>query len=166
MIIFAVFVILFICFGLVIFRGAPYVPTHQKAALATLKLLPLKKGDLIVDLGSGDGVFLKLAAQAGYRAVGYELNPLLCAVSYFRCWHYRKQVKVLWRDFWFSDLPNDTSAVYVFLAGAFMQKFKDKMQAETAKLKHPIYVASNGFAIPGMKATKVARGVNLYKFGE
>jgi hypothetical protein len=163
MILFLAFVILFVCFGLVVFRGAPYVPTHKKSAVVTLKTLPLKKGDLVVDLGSGDGVFLKSAAKLGYRAVGYELNPILCAISYFRCWKFRKQVKVIWGDFWLNDLPKDTKAVYVFLASSFMQKFKTKMQAEAVKLKRPIYVASNGFELAGIKPINIVRGVNVYK---
>ncbi|HEU5187306.1 MAG TPA: hypothetical protein VFT87_02260, partial [Candidatus Saccharimonadales bacterium] len=66
--------IVFICFGLVVFRGAPYVPTHKRAIKKMLQELPLKEGDLMVDVGSGDGVVLKTAAEQGLRAIGYEIN--------------------------------------------------------------------------------------------
>ena len=158
-------VILFVFFALVVFRGAPYVPTHKKVLQETFDELQLKKGSTVVDLGSGDGVLLKFAAQNGYKAVGYEINPILCLVSYFRCFKYRKLVKIYWRDFWLTDLPYETTVVYVFLADAFMQKFKQKMLQQSNILNKKIIVVSNGFKIPGIGPDKVLKGVNIYKIG-
>ena len=72
-------------FGLVAFRGAPYVPTHRRKIMAALDLMNLKSNDMVVDLGSGDGNFLIAAARRGWRAVGYEINPVLCLISWLRC---------------------------------------------------------------------------------
>jgi hypothetical protein len=39
----------------VIFLGAPYVPTLNKQRETALDLLKLKSGQTLIDLGSGDG---------------------------------------------------------------------------------------------------------------
>ena len=157
-----VFVIL-LTFGAVVFRGAPYIPTHGKKIYQALDLLGLKKGDLVVDLGCGDGVFLKAAAKHGLKAVGYEINPILCVVAWLRCWPVRGQVKIYWRDFWLMPLPPDTKGVFVFLAGPYMQKLGRKIQQEAAK--RPLKVVSYGFTLPGLQLATVKQGLNLYKIG-
>lgn len=150
--------VIFLTFGVIVFRGAPYVPTHKRTVEALLDELPLKPGDIFVDVGSGDGVVLKLAAQRGYKAVGYELNPFLCLIAFMRCWPVRHSVKIYWRDFWLTSLPPNTKVVFTFLAGPFMQKFARKMAAH----QKPLIVASNGFAIPGWRQQKIIRGIYLY----
>jgi SAM-dependent methyltransferase len=154
---------LILLFGLVVFRGAPYVPTHRVTVLAALDLLTLEKGDLIVDLGSGDGSVLLKAARQGYRAVGYELNPLLAFIAWARCWRERAHVRVHLHDFWLAHWPPDTKAVFVFLAGPYMNKLKRKLDAEMARRSEPLLVISNGFAIPGVLPKKVSRGLYLYE---
>jgi len=42
-----------------------------------MKLADLKPNDLVIDLGSGDGLFVIEAARRGAKAVGYEINPIL-----------------------------------------------------------------------------------------
>src|SRR3990167_11438551 len=69
-------------FGLVVFRGAPYVPTLRKNLEQGFRdVYPLSERDLLVDIGSGDGVVLRQAAKCGARAIGYELNPFLVVIS-------------------------------------------------------------------------------------
>ena len=60
-----------------LFLGVPFLPTHKKQALKMLELAGLKPGMKVIDLGSGAGRLLFLAASQGATAVGYELNPFL-----------------------------------------------------------------------------------------
>jgi len=54
----------------------PYVPTPENVVAEMLKLANLKKGDVVYDLGSGDGRIVIMAAQkAGVKGVGIEINP-------------------------------------------------------------------------------------------
>ncbi len=54
----------------------PYVPTPQPVVDEMLKLAGVKKGDILYDLGSGDGrIVVTAAKQFGIHAVGYDLNP-------------------------------------------------------------------------------------------
>lgn len=164
MIIFVLLIIaslIFLAFGTVVFRGAPYVPTKTKVAKAALEALPLKTGDLVVDLGSGDGTFLIAAAQKGFKVVGFELNPFLVILSRLRTTS--MNVEILWRDFWLTPLPKDTKAVYVFLAGPYMKKLVRRLSQQSKQLGVPIYVASNAFTLPELEPINKVEGVFIYK---
>ncbi len=158
---------LIILFGAVAFRGAPYVPTHRRTIVEALDMLEahggLEKGDLVVDLGSGDGSVLMHAARRGYRAVGYDLNVLLNFIAWLRCWRNHLHVKIHLHDFWIANWPSDTKAVFVFLAGPYMNKLKRKIDTEMAKRSEPLLVVSNGFAIPGVLPKRISRGLYLYE---
>src|SRR5512139_1011478 len=53
-----------------------YVGTPYDVVSRMLKMAKIKKGDLVYDLGCGDGRMLVLAAQKyGCRAVGYDIDP-------------------------------------------------------------------------------------------
>lgn len=149
-------------FLLVVLRGAPYVPTHKPAVEHALDMLALPKGATILDLGSGDGVVLKAAARRGYRAIGYEINPFLCLISYLRCWAFRNLVTVRWRDFWLSPVPDDADAVFVFLAGPYLRRLHKKLSARHGR---PLSVVSYGFLIPGAgRPVKSANALHLYRY--
>lgn len=155
--------LLCVLFGLVAFRGAPYVPTHKRQVGLVLDMLNLKPGQVLVDLGSGDGVMLLAAAKRGIVVYGYEINPILCLISYIRCWKYRHLVHVQWRDFWITPLPPQTAAVFTFLAKPYMNKFSKKIKKSVAEQKKDLYVVSYGFELPGFDAINYDSGLHLYK---
>ncbi|SKB39528.1 Methyltransferase domain-containing protein [Parapedobacter luteus] len=54
----------------------PYVPTKQETVEEMLKLAGVKPGDVVYDLGCGDGRIVITAAQKfGATGVGVDLNP-------------------------------------------------------------------------------------------
>jgi hypothetical protein len=54
----------------------PYVPTPQEVVERMLELAEVKKGDVVYDLGSGDGRIVVTAAKKyGVKAVGFEIDP-------------------------------------------------------------------------------------------
>jgi precorrin-6B methylase 2 len=54
----------------------PYVPTPQEVVDRMLELAQVKKGDVVYDLGSGDGRIVVTAAKKyGVKAVGFEIDP-------------------------------------------------------------------------------------------
>jgi SAM-dependent methyltransferase len=59
-----------------------YVPTPQAVVDAMLQLADVKAGDVVYDLGSGDGRIVIAAAQKyGARGVGVEIDPALVATA-------------------------------------------------------------------------------------
>ena len=154
---FAAFCVLLLAFGGVLLRGAPYLPTLDAQGRAALELLDLKRGQTLLELGSGDGKMLVLAARSGLNAVGVELNPFLVAISWLRTRRYRKQVRIIWGDFWHVTWP-PCDGVFVFLLSSFMPKLEVRMQV----VKKPL--ASVAFKIPGRKTSAEKSGVFLYHF--
>jgi len=54
----------------------PYVPTPQDVVDRMLEMAQVKKGDVVYDLGSGDGRIVVTAAKKyGVKAIGYEIDP-------------------------------------------------------------------------------------------
>lgn len=135
-----------ICFGFVVLRGAPYVPTHKKWVDRAIEFAP--STGTIVDLGCGDGVMLLAAARAGRKAIGVELNPILVAIAWLRTMGYRRSIKLRLTDFWHLRLPADTEVVFVFLAGPFMYKLEAHLQKEATRLGHDLVLVSYGFRLP------------------
>ncbi len=55
----------------------PYVPTPQKVVDGMLKLADVKKGDVVYDLGCGDGrIVITAANEYGATGIGVDLNPV------------------------------------------------------------------------------------------
>jgi cyclopropane fatty-acyl-phospholipid synthase-like methyltransferase len=58
----------------------PFVPTPIAVVDKMLELADIKKGDVLYDLGSGDGrIVIRAAQKYGIRAVGLEVDSLLLA---------------------------------------------------------------------------------------
>jgi SAM-dependent methyltransferase len=59
-----------------------YDPTPHDIVDQMLKLADVKKGELVYDLGSGDGrIVIAAAKKYGANAVGYELDPKYLKIS-------------------------------------------------------------------------------------
>jgi len=55
-----------------------YYPTPPETVAEMLRIAKIKKGDVLYDLGSGDGrIPIAAASQYGIRAVGIEIDPKL-----------------------------------------------------------------------------------------
>jgi hypothetical protein len=148
-------------FSLVLLFGAPYLPTRQKQAVQALKLLGLKKGELLVDLGCGDGAVLVQAAREGIRCIGYEINPYIYVIARLRTWRYRHLVTIKMSNFWKQSLPSDTTGVFVFLLDKYMTRLDKKLSGE---LKTGAKLVSYTFEIPGKKIHKTVGAMHLYKY--
>jgi SAM-dependent methyltransferase len=151
--------LLFIGFGLVPLKGAPYLPSLKAHRRAAFDLLDLAPGQVIYDLGSGDGRFLKEAAKRGYKAVGYELNPFMFGLSWLITLPYRRSVKIHFADFWQADIKN-ADAIYVFLLTRYMAQLDAKIKNSGKNLK----LATHTFKIPGKKPIAKKYSVYLYKY--
>lgn len=160
MIILITLLIIALCFGLVIFVGAPYLPTLTAQVNAALLLADLKTGDTMLELGCGDGKVLIAAAKQGINVVGYEINPLLIAVAWLRTRRYRKNVTIIWGDFWQKDWP-ESQAIFVFLLEKYMLKLDKKIMQYPHK---PVKLVSFAFKVPTKQPAKIERGVFLYQY--
>lgn len=153
-------ILLIFAYGFVLLFGAPYFPSLKPHIKAALKLLDLKEGQVVYDLGCGDGRFLKAAARQGCKAVGYELNPFMFIYSWVTTRRYGRQVKVRWGNFWKADISK-ADAIFIFLLDKYMSRLDEKLQAEG---KAGLKLASHTFKIPGKTPAAKKYGVYLYKY--
>ena len=144
-------------FAAVIFFGAPYLPTLRPQIQAAFALLELKPGQTLLELGCGDGKVLVAAAEAGYKAVGIELNPILALVAWARTRKYKGAVRVLWGNYWRMSWPK-ADGVFVFLLDSYMSKLDTRMRL----YKKPL--ASVTFRIPNRTVDAEKAGVFLYEY--
>lgn len=147
-------------FAFVLLYGAPYLPTRQKEAELALDMLNLKKGEVFVDLGCGDGAVLLAAAKRGLVCYGYELNPFVWVVAVLRTRKFRGAVKVYCRNFWREPLPPATKGVFVFLLDKYMERLDEKLARELAGGA----LLSYAFQVPGKKPVGVRGACFLYKY--
>lgn len=153
-----------VLFGFVVFRGAPYVPSKVRDLNRAFDdLYPLTSDDTLVDIGSGDGIVLRVASRHGARAVGYEINPLLVFVSRLLSRH-DARVEAHIADFWRVHLPDETTIVYTFGDTRDIGKMAVMVQHEAIRLKKTLYFMSYGFSVPGETPLKVSGAYFLYKF--
>jgi hypothetical protein len=154
-----------VVFGAVVFRGAPYVPSHRKyAKLALAKLYKLQDDDVLVDLGSGDGIVLRVAASLSKaRIIGYELNPILVIISRILSRRY-PHVETKLGDMWLADLPDETTVVYVFSVTRDIKKIEKKMQDLANRAGHEISVVTYGSPLNEKRLVDTLHAHKLYIF--
>jgi len=151
-------------FGFVVVRGAPYVPSQRRhIRKAFTELYQLSSRDVLVDVGSGDGVVLRVASRFGARGVGYELNPVLVWVSFFLSIGYKNIVTVL-ADFWRVPLPDDTTVVYVFMVSRMERRMERKIQQEANRLGRSLAVIAYGIPFKKRQPHKTLDAYFLYHF--
>jgi hypothetical protein len=151
--------LLILIFGGVLLVGAPYLPTLKKQSETALKLLDLQPGETLLELGCGDGRVLKVGAKQGLRGIGYELNPILFLIAKLNTWRVRKQVRIIFGDYWAKDWP-EAQGIFVFLHPRFMARLDRKIK----DYARPCKVASYAFKIPAKQSVATDGALYLYRY--
>ncbi|MBZ5725342.1 MAG: methyltransferase domain-containing protein [Acidobacteriia bacterium] len=129
---------------------APYIPTPQIIVERMLEAGRVKPGDVVYDLGSGDGRIVITAAQKfGARAVGVEIRPDLCRIA-------RQRIKALGLEERVSMIEGNVlhvdltpaTVVTMFLMTGSNERLKPNLEKD---LKPGSRVVSNEFPIKGWK---------------
>lgn len=127
--------------------GAPWVPAFRKDLDEVLDDAQLQSGQLCIELGSGDGRLLQAAARRGAHVIGYEINPALYVISWFRLLPYRNRSRVYLKNLWRADLSK-ADVVLTFLVPRTMPKLYKKAVND---MKPGALLVSYIFPITGAK---------------
>lgn len=143
-----------------IFLGVPFLPTHKKQAIKMMEFAQIKAGTKVVDLGSGAGRLLFLAARAGAIAVGYELNPFLVLWTKLEILVTGNQskVKVFYKSIYDADIK-DMDVILMFLFPPHMKKMVEKLK----EAKPGTLIVSYAFALPEWELIKKEQGIYVYR---
>ncbi|MBC7565141.1 hypothetical protein H7100_02870 [Candidatus Saccharibacteria bacterium] len=158
-----IIICIFVFFGLVVFLGAPYVPSHKKDVTRVFEYLGLGSTDVLVDVGSGDGIILRIAARYGAQAVGYEINPILVGTA--RLLSLREpKVKVLLQNFWHATVPKETTLVYAFAVLRDEKKLINLLQGEANRHQKSIKLICYGSPFRSIPAIDTFEAYHIYIF--
>jgi len=133
---------------------APFVATPLPVVKQMLTLAQLKPGELLFDLGCGDGRVVIMAAQEfGARAVGVEMREDLIkqAMSKVSELGLEGRVKIVQSDLFKVDLTQ-ADVVTLYLTTSANDKVKPKLESE---LKLGTRVVSHDYEILGWRPVKV-----------
>lgn len=122
----------------------PYVPTPQPVVDAMLKLGEVKKGDILYDLGSGDGRIVITAAKVyGVRGTGIDINPerIEEAQANAKTEGVQDKVKFLNQDLFEANI-SDATVVTLYLLPSINLKLRPKLWKD---LKPGTRIVSHSF---------------------
>lgn len=131
----------------------PYVPTPETVVAEMLKVASVKKGDVLYDLGSGDGrIVITAARKYGARGVGYDLNPerIQEANENAKKAGVTDRVQFRQQDLFKADL-HEASVVTLYLLPSVNLKLRPKLFAE---LKPGTRIVSHDFDMGDWKPEK------------
>lgn len=150
--------------GISAFFGAPYVPSLRKDVRRMFdELVPVSKGDVVLDIGSGDGVVLREASKRGAKAVGFEIHPLFVLISKIASLGDRR-VDVRWTNGWTTPFPNEVTLIYMFGVGRDGSKLVNVVQREANRLGRPLTLVCYGNALPEKTPHQAFEAYYLYTF--
>lgn len=134
-------------------QGAVYVSTTRTRVAAFIEAVPMEKGQLLVDLGCGDGRVLRQAWK-NYKvnAIGFEVN-LLAYLKARVLSIGRRQIEIKRQSFWSQNLA-DADVIFCYLYPDVMRKLSKKLKTE---LKPGTWIVSCNFAVPEFKPLRVLR---------
>jgi ribosomal protein L11 methylase PrmA len=145
------------------FRGAPWAPTSRRTIHKMLTLAKVRPGDVVYDLGSGDGRILVMAARRfGARAVGIEIDPLFCLWTrlMIAVLGLRHQVQVIRGDLFDQDL-SQADVITCYLLPGTNERLVGKLERE---LCPGTRVVSKRFSLPGWSPVHQDGEARLYVY--
>ena len=137
-------------------QGAMFTSTARVKIRTFLDDVPMHPGDLLVDIGCGDGRVLREARKRyGVRGLGFEVNPLAYVLARVKSLG-AGGVEIRWGNFWKADL-RDAAVVFCYLFPDVMRRLSEKLKAE---LRPGATVVSCNFPLPGWSPSRVLRAAS------
>jgi len=132
-----------------------YVPTPQRAVDQMLEAAEIKSGDVVYDLGCGDGRIVVTAAKKyGVKAVGFDIDPQRVAESNenVRTNNVEKLVTIEEKDIFTVDLSKaDVVTLYL------LPSLNVKLIPQLEKMKPGSRIVSHSFDMAGIKPDRIIR---------
>ncbi len=144
-------------------RGAPYWPTRLKKVKKMLTEANVQPGELVYDLGCGDGRVIVMAARHfKARAVGIEIDlfRFLWCQFLITILGLRRRVKVIYGDLFAKDI-SEADVVFCYLLQSTNDKLESKLLNE---LRPDTRVVSNTFLFYSMSQIAMNSEFGFYVY--
>lgn len=132
------------------FKKVPYVRSENRVIANALEEIRPVKGQVVYDLGSGDGKFLRGLTKKypDIKAVGFEKSLLPFLISQMRL---NKKYKIKFKNFYKQDF-SQPDYIYAYLFPEYMKDLEEKVKKE---LKPGALFISSTFPFPGWEPIKI-----------
>jgi len=114
------------------FSGLPWIPTRQARIRQALHLARVSPGDVIYDLGSGDGRVLILAVREfGVHAVGIEISPIHCVVAKINAYIHgvNDHITIRWSSFYTANY-SDADVVFLYMTSRQATRIRPRLEKQ------------------------------------
>lgn len=142
---------------------APFNPTHPDAIEIAINLLEFVEGDIVYDLGCGDGRFLIQACQKFpfLTCYGIEYDRDLCtkAIALISANNLTSQINIIHNNVLDVDISNAT-VLFIYLVPEGILKLKDTL---ISALMRGSRIATYVFSVPGLKPVETVLYKNAVK---
>lgn len=138
--------IVFACVIFPYFFGALWYPTPKKKVKKMLHLAELKPGEVVYDLGCGDGrIVIAAVKEFNAKAVGIDIDPLKIFFVKLKVKLLRlsEEIRLICGNFFKHDL-NGADVITIYLSQMANDKLISKLAEE---LKEDARVVSHGFIL-------------------
>ena len=131
-----------------------YVPTPHDVVAKMLDLVKVKKGEVVYDLGCGDGRIVVEAAKRGATATGFDIDPqrIKEARENVKKNKVEKLAKIKQEDIFTLDL-RDANVITLYL----LPRLNVKLIPQLEKLKAGSRIVSHDFDMEGVTPDRVVR---------
>jgi uncharacterized protein (TIGR03000 family) len=129
-----------------------FLPTPQKVVERMLELAEVKKGDVVYDLGCGDGrIVIAAAEKFGAKGIGFDIDPerVKDSDANVKKHHVEKLVTIMHADIFDLDLKG-ASVVTLYL----LPELNEKLMPQLARMKPGSRIVSHDFPMDGAKPKK------------
>jgi hypothetical protein len=151
----AIYLLLIVIFGIslvmAIFLKVPFVPTKKSLIKKLIEIAELKSGQIIMDLGCGDGRLLIYAKQHhDITAIGYEMSPVPYYLALIRRFFTKTKFEIRCKNFFKSNL-DEANVIFLYLIPDVLPKLGEKLLKECKK---GTKIISHTFKIPTLTPVK------------
>lgn len=108
-------------------RKLPYVSIRKADMKRVVEIAGVREGDILYDLGSGDGRMLIEFAKKGLRCTGFELSSFYITITNLKAKILGSEnCRAEKKDMFEADI-SDADIVYFYLTQEFTKMFKERL---------------------------------------
>lgn len=136
-----------------------FTPSHLETVRSMLEMARIQPGEVVYDLGSGDGRLLILAARRyRARAVGVEFDPVLVWTARLltRLSGVSQQVRIIRGSLHHAEV-SDADVVFLYLNPRTNARLQPRLAKE---LRPEARVVSHAYSMPGWQPREVRQSYN------
>lgn len=125
--------------------GLPWVPAHDRRIRAAFRLAEVQPGEMVYDLGAGDGRVLVIAVKEfGARAVGIEISPVHClsALARIRLAGIQDQASFRWGNMYRTDV-SAANIVFIYATSHHVNRLAPYLETQLGSGARVVTISSS-----------------------